>query len=116
MDNLKTSIHSVLDNNLSTPFDYTKIYGLEYCAEEIVKLLTPKLQWKSRDITNNGGDNLLYVVYTLQDYPANVTISEWFYRPCSLVWNSRHLMSGTLDECKQFCSDKILNDFLKLCE
>jgi len=84
----------------------------------ITKLLfTPKLQWKSEEITNDGGDNLLGTKHTLQNIDLLVTVYTSVEHPsCSVIWNGRKAYTGTLNECKQFCSDKILNDFLKLCE
>ena len=85
----------------------------------ITKLLfTPKLQWKSEEIRNNGGDNLLYTIHYILNYDTETTIKVYEYTDGTncLDWGNHTLLWGTVDECKQFCSDKILEDFLKLCE
>jgi len=114
MDKLKTSIHSVLDDNLSTPFDYTKIYGLEYCAEEIIKLLTPKLEW-----SNWMPVDSYYCKAGCQEFWL-LKIGDNIYHASSNITqyqlDNLREFEGTLEECKQFCSDKILSSFLKLCQ
>ncbi len=94
--------------------DREYVYQLQ---ADIVKLLTPKLQWKSEEITNDGGDNLLATKYVLQNVDVMVSIIDHTeVDECTVRWNHESLFTGTLEECKQFCSDKILEDFLKLCE
>ncbi len=84
---------------------------------DITKLIfTPKLQWKSEENTCYGGTVLLSRIHSV----VNCDIDIQIYDPGDIspyvTWNGKHVFEGTLEECKQFCSDKILNDFLKLCE
>lgn len=85
--------------------------------DKILKLFNPKLQWKSEKITNDGGDNLLGIKYTIENIDILVTIyASVEHSNCSVIWNGKRAYTGALEECKQFCTDKVLNDFLKLCE
>ena len=90
----------------------------EEVVEQIKELLTPKLQWKSEEITNDGGDNLLYTIHYILNYDTETTIKVYEYTDGTncVDWGNSTLFWGTVDECKQFCSDKILEDFLKLCQ
>ena len=89
----------------------------EQLVTDTLKLFTPKLQWKSEEITNDGGDNLLYTLHSLLNVDIKVKIYEPVnYFTCHVSWNGDMLFQGTLEKCKQFCSNKILEDFLKLCE
>lgn len=97
-------------------FARVNIIGAEYAAERIVNLLTPKLQWKSQEITNNGGSNLVASIYSLKNYHCSIQIYDHVDKLAQVHWNHRASFTGSLEECKKFCSDKILNDFLKLCE
>ena len=105
-----------------TRFEYPDGSSVNSNAVDVVwnkvkELLTPKLQWKSRNITNNGGDNLLAIQYYLQDSTFVVVILDnKLTGKCCVRWDFKHVFEGTLEECKKYCSDKILEDFLKLCQ
>lgn len=88
----------------------------EQLVVDTLKLFTPKLQWKSQEITNNGGSNLVAAIYSLKDYHCSIQIYDHVDKLAQVHWNHRASFTGSLEECKKFCSDKILNDFLKLCE
>ena len=96
-------------------------YESEYihvCIDKVVELFTPKLQWKSEEIRNDGGDNLLYTIHYILNYDTETTIKVFEYTDGTncVDWGNSTLFWGTVGECKKFCSDKILDDFLKLCE
>lgn len=91
-------------------------YTLAEAALEIAKLLTPKLQWKSEEITCYGGTVLLSRTHSVVNCDADIQIFDPGDIFPYVTWNGKHVFEGELEECKQFCSDKILNDFLKLCE
>lgn len=95
-------IKLILEDNLTTPFDYTKIYGLEYCAEEILNLLIPTLNWKDNPNVSfsTGGGKMCVIRKTDSTYIT--TVPEGF--------------TGTLDECKHYCSMWVRDEYLKLCE
>ena len=88
----------------------------EQLVTDTLKLFTPKLQWKSEEIRNDGGDNLLANIYSVDNYDSTIQIYAHVDEPAYVNWDHQFLFQGTLEECKQFCSDKILNSFLKLCE
>ncbi len=105
-DKLKISIHSILDDNLSTPFDYTKIYGLEYCADEIVKLLTPKLDWKQEAERVWSGKTPFGYRFVISQH------STGYWE----VANSNPVkFRGELDECKKECERLFMEMYLTTC-
>ena len=83
---------------------------------DIVGSLEPKLQWNVEKISSSGGDILLSTIHSVSNYHAAIFIHEPVGGIPHVVWSCDVMFEGTLEECKQFCSDKILNDFLKLCE
>ena len=106
-----------------TRFEYPDGSAVNSNAVDVVwnkvkKLLTPKLQWKSEEIRNDGGDNLLYTIHYILNYDTETTIKVFEYTDGTncVDWGNSTLFWGTVEECKQFCSDKILEDFLKLCQ
>ena len=123
MDNLTSRIEDYIVEG-SSSFN-TSFSGrgrvLDNTPEEIaksivVKLLTPKLQWKSEEISCDGGNTLLATVYSVTNYHTSIQVYDPVNGTASVNWNGNLVFEGALEECKQFCSDKILNDFLKLCE
>lgn len=118
---LTDKIFRILQDNLYIDHSYNPGYSTiehrEDCAQLIVELFTPKLEWKSEEVTNAGGDNLLATIYCSTDFPDTAI---YIYSPVKgstyVNWNGNELFEGTVDECKKYCSDKILEDFLKLCE
>ena len=81
---------------------------------DIIALITPKLQWSNWMPVDSyyckAGCQEFWILNVEDDvYHASSDMTKY------QLDNFREF-EGTLEECKQFCSDKILNDFLKLCE
>lgn len=83
---------------------------------DIVGSLTPKLKWTSEEIRCSGGDILLSTIHKVNNYHTEICVYEPVGGIAHVVWNGHILFEGALEECKQFCSNKVLDDFLKLCE
>ena len=83
---------------------------------DIVGSLEPKLQWKSEEISCDGGSTLLATVHSVTNYHTSIQVYDPVSETAGVNWNGNLIFEGTLEECKKFCSDKILDDFLKLCE
>ena len=89
---------------------------IHVCIDKAIDLFTPKLQWKSEDIRHCGGDILLSTIHAVSNYHTEIRIYEPVNGITHVAWNGHVIFEGTLEECKKYCSDKILDDFLKLCE
>jgi len=83
---------------------------------DIVGSLKPNLQWDVEEIRHHGGDILLSTIHTVNNYHTNIRIFQPVGGITYVVWNGDVIFEGTLEECKKYCSDKVLDDFLKLCE
>lgn len=110
MDKLESRLGEILLNLITGVDDVDRV------IYDTVNVFTPKLQWKSKEITNNGESTLVAAIYSLKNYHCSIQIYEYVDKLAQVYWNHRASFTGTLEECKQFCSDKILNDFLKLCK
>ena len=119
MDKSK-EIVKVLNDCLWIDHDFnpacSTIEGQYSSSENILNLFTPKLQWKSEEIRYSGGDILLSTIHTVSNYHTEIRIYEPVDGITHVAWNGHVIFEGTLDECKKFCSNKVLDDFLKLCE
>jgi len=90
---------------------------IEKFRSAITKLLfTPKLQWKLEEIRHHGGDILLATVHSVTNYHTSIQVYDPVNGTAGVNWNGNLVFEGTLEECKKYCSNKILDDFLKLCE
>ena len=83
---------------------------------DIVGSLEPKLQWDVEEIRHYGGDILLSTIHTVSNYHTEIRIYQPVNGITHVAWNGHVIFEGTLEECKKYCSDKILEDFLKLCQ
>jgi len=115
MDKMRNTILKVLNANIKADTE-GYITGREDSSEELTNLFTPKLQWKSEEIRYSGGDILLSTIHTVSNYHTEIRIYEPVNGITHVAWNGHVIFEGTLEECKKYCSDKILDDFLKLCE
>lgn len=115
MDKMRNTILKVLNANIKADTE-GYITGREDSAENILNLFIPKLQWKSEEIRHRGGDILLATVHSVTNYHTSIQVYEAVNDNPYVNWNGSWIFEGTLDECKKYCSDKILDDFLKLCE
>lgn len=111
MDNLIEKVDFLIYD-----FSISDCDSTEEITNEIVSLFTPKLQWKSEEIRYSGGDILLSTVHTVSNYHTNIRIYEPVNGITHVVWNGDVIFEGMLEECKKYCSNKVLDDFLKLCE
>ena len=100
-------IKSVLEDNLTTPFDYTKIYGLEFCAEEIVKLFTPKLEWVQENKVIWRGKSPFHFMWTVYFH------SDGYWE---IVKADKPKFQGTLEECKKECERQFMEMYLNTCK
>ena len=85
-------------------------------VSKIVTLLTPKLQWKLEEIRHHGGDILLATVYSVTNYHTSIQVYDPVNGTAGVNWNGNLVFEGTLEECKKYCSNKMLEDHLKLSE
>ena len=115
MDKMRNTILKVLNANIKADTE-GYITGREDSSEELTNLFTPKLQWKSEEIRHHGGDILLATVHLVTNYHTSIQVYDPVNGTAGVNWNGNLVFEGTLEECKKFCSDKILNDFLTLCE
>ena len=115
MDNLEIKISEILSTSIRDTSDWG-VVGYADATDSILKLLTPKLQWKSEEISRDGGSTLLATIHSVTNYHTSIQVYQPVVMDTYVNWNGNIVFVGKLNECKQFCSDKILNDFLKLCE
>ena len=115
MDNLEIKISEILSTSIKDTSDWG-VVGYANATDSILKLLTPKLKWKLEEIRHYGGDILLATVHLVTNYHTSIQVYDPVNGTAGVNWNGNLVFEGTLEECKKFCSDKILNDFLKLCE
>lgn len=104
-----------------TRFEYSDGSSVNSNAVDVIwnkikELFTPKLQWDSEEISCDGGSTLLATLYSVTNYHTSIQVYDPVNGTASVNWNGNLVFEGTLEECKQFCTDKVLNDFLKLCE
>ena len=83
---------------------------------DIVGSLKPKLQWESEEIWYHGGGILLSTIHSVSNYHTEIRIYSPVNGITHVAWNGHVIFEGELEECKKYCTDKVLDDFLKLCE
>lgn len=99
----------IMDNKLATMLLDSDIlfdlschnYTLEEAAQEIAKLLTPKLNWTDRsERSYSTGGGYMCVIAKIKD---------------SYMTTAPSGFTGTLVECKHYCSVWVRDEYLKLC-
>lgn len=110
MDKIKEELNELF---MDAVYEHDHIH---VCIGKAINLFTPKLQWKSEEISCNGGSTLLATVYSVINYHTSIQVYDPVNGTAGVNWNGNLVFEGTLEECKKYCSDKILDDFLKLCE
>ena len=98
-------IFKILQDNLYIDHSYNPGYSTienrEDCAQLIVDFLIPTLNWK--DNTNvsfsTGGGKMCVIRKTDDTYTTTFPVG----------------FTGTLDECKHYCSMWVRDEYLKLC-
>ena len=94
--------NKLTDNIIEILYDTSlQINCLEESADKILNLLIPTLNWK--DNTNvsfsTGGGKMCVIRKTDDSYTTTMPVG----------------FTGTLDECKHYCSVWVRDEYLKLC-
>jgi hypothetical protein len=88
---------------------------MDTCANEILKLFTPKLKWKQSSSilwkTRPGQGTFSRRIHLRDNGKYQVTGNEGTFDELLV----KRLLFNTLEEAKQYCNQEALENFLKLC-
>lgn len=101
MDKIEKILNEEINYSCDDGFARVDILGTEYAAERIVKLLIPTLNWKDNPNVSfsTGGGHMCVIRKTDDTYTTTMPVG----------------FTGTLDECKHYCSVWVRDEYLKLC-
>lgn len=94
--------NKLTDNIIEILYDTSlQINCLEESADKILNLLIPTLNWKDNPNVSfsTGGGHMCVIRKTDDHYTTTIPVG----------------FTGTLDECKHYCSVWVRDEYLKLC-